>query len=62
MENRLESSNKKAGCPFFRNILHLIANSGGERGIRTLDTRKDIAIFETAAFDHSAISPTGVFS
>ena len=31
MENLLESSNKKAGCPFFRNILHLIANSGGER-------------------------------
>ena len=36
MENLLESSNKKAGCPFFRNFLHLIANSGGERGIRTL--------------------------
>lgn len=31
MENLLESSNKKAGCPFFRNILHLIANSGGPR-------------------------------
>ena len=30
---------------------------GGERGIRTLDTHKDITIFETVAFDHSAISP-----
>ena len=45
-----------------RNILLSNAINGGERGIRTLDTRKDIAIFETAAFDHSAISPTGVFS
>ena len=36
MENRLESSNKKAVCPFLRNILLLIAISGGERGIRTL--------------------------
>ena len=30
---------------------------GGERGIRTLDTREGITIFETVAFDHSAISP-----
>ena len=31
--------------------------NGGERGIRTLDTREGITIFETVAFDHSAISP-----
>jgi hypothetical protein len=30
---------------------------GGEIGIRTLDTVARIAVFETAAFDHSAISP-----
>ena len=32
--------------------------NGGERGIRTLDTREGITIFETVAFDRSAISPT----
>ena len=31
--------------------------SGGEIGIRTLDTRKRILDFESSAFDHSAISP-----
>ena len=36
--------------------------NGGERGIRTLDTRKGITIFETVAFDHSAISPLVMFS
>ena len=30
---------------------------GGEVGIRTLDTRKGITVFETAAIDHSATSP-----
>ncbi len=29
----------------------------GERGIRTLGTREGTAVFETVAFDHSAISP-----
>ena len=29
----------------------------GERGIRTLGTRKRTAVFKTAAFNHSAISP-----
>ena len=32
-------------------------NDGGERGIRTLDTIADILVFETSAFNHSAISP-----
>ena len=31
--------------------------TGGEIGIRTLDTRKRIPDFESGAFDHSAISP-----
>ena len=31
--------------------------SGGERGIRTPDTRKGIHAFEARAFSHSAISP-----
>jgi hypothetical protein len=30
---------------------------GGERGIRTPDTRKGIHAFEARAFSHSAISP-----
>ena len=33
------------------------AEHGGERGVRTPDTRKGITVFETAAFGHSAISP-----
>ena len=32
-------------------------NNGGERGIRTPDTRKGIHAFEARAFSHSAISP-----
>jgi hypothetical protein len=32
-------------------------NAGGERGIRTPDTRKGIHAFEARAFSHSAISP-----
>jgi hypothetical protein len=31
--------------------------NGGERGIRTPDTRKGIHAFEARAFSHSAISP-----
>ena len=31
--------------------------SGGERGIRTPDTRKGMPAFEAGAFNHSAISP-----
>ena len=31
--------------------------NGGERGIRTLDTVTRIAVFETARFSHSRISP-----
>ena len=33
------------------------AKSGGEVGIRTLDSLTTITVFETAAFDHSATSP-----
>ncbi len=33
------------------------SNTGGERGIRTPDTRKGIHAFEARAFSHSAISP-----
>src|SRR6266850_8404111 len=33
--------------------------NGGERGIRTLDTVTRIAVFETARFSHSRISPRG---
>jgi hypothetical protein len=32
-------------------------STGGERGIRTPDTRKGIHAFEARAFSHSAISP-----
>jgi hypothetical protein len=31
--------------------------SGGERGIRTLGSRKGSTVFETAPFDRSGISP-----
>ena len=31
--------------------------NGGEGGIRTLDTREGITVFETAAFNRSATSP-----
>src|SRR5258708_31296997 len=33
---------------------------GGERGIRTPDTRQGILAFEASAFNHSAISPLGL--
>src|SRR5882757_8998246 len=36
-------------------------NTGGERGIRTPDTRKGIHAFEARAFSHSAISPRHCF-
>ena len=35
--------------------------TGGERGIRTPDTRKGIHAFEARAFSHSAISPRRQF-
>ena len=37
-------------------------NTGGERGIRTPDTRKGIHAFEARAFSHSAISPIVILS
>jgi hypothetical protein len=33
-------------------------NLGGERGIRTPDGLAPITVFKTAAFNHSAISPS----
>ena len=35
----------------------MLARWCGGRGIRTLDTRKRMAVFKTAAFNHSAIPP-----
>jgi eukaryotic-like serine/threonine-protein kinase len=35
----------------------MVQRNGGERGIRTPDTRKGIHAFEARAFSHSAISP-----
>lgn len=32
----------------------------GEKGIRTLGTRKGTTVFETAPIDHSGISPVGL--
>ena len=32
-------------------------SNGGERGIRTPGPREQTAVFETAPFDHSGISP-----
>src|ERR1700680_3235584 len=37
-------------------------SAGGERGIRTPDTRKGIHAFEARAFSHSAISPRPLVS
>src|SRR5437588_1512677 len=39
----------------------LILISGGEGGIRTHGTRKGSTVFETAAFDHSATSPSRTY-
>ena len=40
------------------NCLRLKA-SGGERGIRTLETVSRLHTFQACAFDHSATSPSG---
>ena len=42
---------------FFIIFRRKIPKNGGERGIRTPGTRKRTAVFETAPFDHSGISP-----
>ena len=34
-------------------------SDGGGRGIRTLETREGLPLFESGAFDHSAIPPCG---
>jgi hypothetical protein len=38
----------------------IIANRGGEGGIRTLDTLAGILLFESSAFNRSATSPTNI--
>jgi hypothetical protein len=43
--------------PKRRILMNGVENAGGERGIRTPDTRKGIHAFEARAFSHSAISP-----
>jgi hypothetical protein len=42
---------------FIFNFRTFSARYGGEGGIRTLDTREGITVFETAAFNRSATSP-----
>jgi hypothetical protein len=51
------------GCGLVRYAFGIrsVLNTGGERGIRTPDTRKGIHAFEARAFSHSAISPRRKF-
>ena len=46
-------------CELVPYVFHISIglSTGGERGIRTPDTRKGIHAFEARAFSHSAISP-----
>jgi hypothetical protein len=37
--------------------LGYLLESGGETGIRTLETREGLLVFKTSAFNRSAISP-----
>ena|ERR1019366_7064893 len=48
--------------PCLRDGISPSLNAGGERGIRTPDTRKGIHAFEARAFSHSAISPRPLVS
>ncbi len=52
------------GCGFvpYAFDISLALSNGGERGIRTPDTRKGIHAFEARAFSHSAISPRPLVS
>ena len=43
-------------CKFFE-VKKIVNKIGGERGIRTPERVAPLTVFETAAFDHSAISP-----
>src|SRR5579872_3304136 len=43
---------------FFMRETRCTGFHGGEGGIRTLGTRKGSAVFKTAAFNHSATSPS----
>src|SRR5690348_7924844 len=40
-----------------QNNYNILGRSGGEKGIRTLDTVARIHAFQACAFDHSATSP-----
>jgi hypothetical protein len=42
---------------FFEACAHLEFNCGGRGGIRTLETLAGLAVFKTAAFNHSATLP-----
>ena len=44
------------------NFYQLIRLTGGQRGIRTLETVPRLHTFQACAFDHSATCPLGVFS
>lgn len=57
---KIKNSNlrlKLAGEPSQRASQQRHFLTGGETGIRTLDTLADMPVFETGAFNHSAISP-----
>ena len=56
-EAALRAMKQRLTASFAIYFAHLGKKNGGERGIRTLGTHKDTTVFETAAFDHSAISP-----
>ena len=45
--------------PFETSCGYMIMIFGGERGIRTLDTRKRIHTFQACSLSHSDTSPTG---
>ena len=51
-------------CQHRREIENIAAAAAksGWAGIRTQGTRKGTAVFKTAAFDHSATHPTGLFT
>ena len=59
VSNRAPSATRTSlrGAKVHAHSLARRSHDGGERGIRTLDTLTGIAVFETARFSHSRISP-----
>jgi hypothetical protein len=47
---------------FYHKNSHLLADIGGETGIRTLGRLSPSTVFETAPFDHSGTSPRRVWA